>query len=111
MKALRNLVRMLGIVLLTVATAVAAPREAEWKKVDEARQKDQPKTMIELLSAIERAAFAEGVWAEGTRALASRIATEAAIEKEALPIKKLEAAIPGAPEQARPVLHMGLITA
>ncbi|WP_367872288.1 alpha-2-macroglobulin [Luteolibacter sp. Populi] len=83
----------------------AGPRDAEWKKVAEAREKDQPKTMVELLTGIEKAAFADGAWAEGTRALASRIATEAQIEGNAFPIKNLEAAIETAPEQARPVLR------
>ena len=84
---------------------MAGPRDAEWKKVDEAREKDQPKTVMELLSAIEKAAFADGAWAEGTRALASRIAMEAQIEGKAKPIQNLEAAIDAVPEAARPVLR------
>ncbi|WP_052573006.1 alpha-2-macroglobulin family protein, partial [Haloferula sp. BvORR071] len=83
----------------------AGPRDAEWKKIEEARGKDQPKIVIELLTGIEKAAFADGSWAEGTRALASRIAMEAQIEGRAVPIKNLEAAIDTGPEQARPVLR------
>lgn len=94
-----------GLCCLGVAVAVAGPRDAEWKKVDEAREKDQPKTVMELLSAIEKAAFADGFWAEGTRALASRIAMEAQIEGKAKPIQNLEAAIDTVPEGARPVLR------
>lgn len=105
MNAFRSFVRVLVAGLVCLGATVAGPREAEWKKVDEARQKDQPKTVMELLSAIEKAAFADGSWAEGTRALASRIAMEAQIEGEAVPIQKLEAAIDAAPEAARPVLR------
>ncbi len=83
----------------------AGPRDAEWKKIEEARGKDQPKTVMDLLAGIEKAAMADGSWAEGTRALASRIAMQAQIEGKAVPIKELEAAIPGAPEAARPVLR------
>jgi hypothetical protein len=99
------LIRVLAVALLQVGLVKAGPRDAEWKKVDEAREKDQPKTVMELLSAIEKAAFADGSWAEGTRALASRIAAEARIEGKAEPIKQLEAAIDGAPEGARPLLR------
>ena len=38
----------------------AGPRDAEWKKVADARAKDQPKTEIELLTGIEKAALADG---------------------------------------------------
>ncbi|MCW1916440.1 MG2 domain-containing protein [Luteolibacter sp. GHJ8] len=83
----------------------AGPRDADWAKVEEARKQQQPKTAIELLGGIEEAAFADGAWAEGTRALSARIAQEAVIEGLASPVKKLEAAIDTAPEQARPALR------
>ncbi|MCW1887200.1 MG2 domain-containing protein [Luteolibacter flavescens] len=84
---------------------MAGPRDEEWKKVAEAREKDQPQTAIELLAGIEKAAFADGSWAEGTRALVSRIAEGAAIDGKAKPVKDLEAAIGTAPEQAKPLLR------
>lgn len=105
MNAFRRIVRVLGLSLICLGTSCAAPREGQWKQVAEAREKDQPQTMIELLTEIEKAAFADGAWAEGTRALASRIAAEAAIEDGAEPIKRLEEAIDAAPEQSRPVLR------
>lgn len=105
MNAFRSFVRVLVTGLCCLGVAAAGPRDAEWKKVDEARQKDQPKTVMELLSAIEKAAFADGSWAEGTRALASRIAMEAQIEGKAKPIQNLEASIDAVPEGARPVLR------
>ncbi len=105
MKFIRTLFQALGTCFFTLTMAMAGPRDADWKKVTEAREKQQPKTAIELLASIEKAAFADGAWAEGTRALVSRIAQEAAIEQRAVPIKNLEAAIETAPEQARPVLR------
>ena len=105
MNAFQSFVRVLATGLVCLGAAVAGPRDAEWKKVDEAREKDQPKTVMEVLSVIEKAAFADGSWAEGTRALASRIAMEAQIEGKAKPIQNLEAAIDAVPEGARPVLR------
>ena len=54
----------------------AGPRDTEWKKVAAAMSKDQPKTQIELLIEIEKAALAEGKWAEASRVMVQRIATE-----------------------------------
>ena len=68
--------------------------------------KDQPKTQIELLIEIEKAALAEGKWAEASRAMAQRIATEGKIEGAALVIKKLDAELKTAPEQVKPVLRV-----
>ncbi len=84
----------------------AAPRDEEWGKVKEATDQDQLQTAIELLSSIEKAAFAERAWAEGARALATRIALESEVEGKPAAIKKLEASIETAPEKARPVLRV-----
>jgi len=92
-------------VFLVTASLGAGPRDAEWKKVSEAMEKDQPKTQIELLTAIEKAALADGSWAEASRAMAQRIATEGKIEGAALVIKKLDAELKTAPEQVKPVLR------
>ncbi len=105
MKAFRNVIRWFGGGLVVAGLASAGPREGEWKKAEEAREKDQPKTAIELLGEIEKAAFADRAWAEGARALAGRIALEAKIEGEAAPIMRLGAEIGAAPEEVRPVLR------
>ena len=89
-----------------MVTLGAGPRDAEWKKVEEAQKKDQPKTQIELLIGIEKSALAEGKWAEASRAMAQRIATEGKIEGSALVIKKLDAELKTAPEQVKPVLRI-----
>ena len=69
----------------------AGPRDAEWKKVADARAKDQPKTEIELLTGIEKAALADGSWSEASRAMAQRIGIEGKIEGAEFVIKKLDA--------------------
>lgn len=88
-----------------VFALAAGPRDAEWEKVAEARKKDQPKTQIELLTAIEKAALADQAWAEASRALAMRIATEGKIEGPAFVIKKLDAELETAPEKIKPVVR------
>jgi 5-hydroxyisourate hydrolase-like protein (transthyretin family) len=93
-------------VCLVMVALGAGLRDAEWKKVAEAVKKDQPKTQIELLIGIEKAALAEGRWAEASRAMAQRIATEGKIEGAALVIKKLDAELKTAPEQVKPVLRV-----
>jgi 5-hydroxyisourate hydrolase-like protein (transthyretin family) len=105
MNALPFLVRLIVVCCCCLGMAGAGPREEEWKKVAEARANDQPQTVIELLSEIEKSAFAEGAWMEGTRALASRIAAAAEVESLAVAINQLEAAVDGAPEATRPVLR------
>lgn len=89
-----------------MVSLAAGPRDTEWKKVAAAMSKDQPKTQIELLIEIEKAALAEGKWAEASRAMAQRIATEGKIEGAALVIKKLDAELKTAPEQVKPVLRV-----
>ncbi len=63
-------------VCLLMVSLGAGPRDTEWKKGAAAMSKDQPKTQIELLIEIEKAALAEGKWAEASRAMVQRIATE-----------------------------------
>ncbi|MEP4076487.1 alpha-2-macroglobulin family protein [Haloferula sp.] len=91
--------------LLMSVVCSAESREAEWKKVVEARSKDQPKTEMELLVGIEKAAFAEEAWDEGARALVQRIVAEGKVEGYPAAIKKLEDETESAPEQVRPVMR------
>ncbi|MDA7865190.1 hypothetical protein N9062_01565 [Akkermansiaceae bacterium] len=72
--------RILPIWVFLIAIVFGVgPRDAEWKKVEEAQKKDQPKTQIELLAETEKAALADEAWAEAARAVAMRIATEGKI--------------------------------
>ncbi|MDF1713952.1 MAG: alpha-2-macroglobulin family protein [Akkermansiaceae bacterium] len=98
--------RILPIWVFLIAIVFGAgPRDAEWKKVEEAQKKDQPKTQIELLAGIEKAALADEAWAEAARAVAMRIATEGKIEGPGFVIKKLDAELEKAPAQVKPVLR------
>uniref|UniRef100_UPI00055201CA alpha-2-macroglobulin family protein n=1 Tax=Haloferula sp. BvORR071 TaxID=1396141 RepID=UPI00055201CA len=106
----RFLAQAIFLALAAFGFVNAAPRDEDWKTVDEARKQDQPQTAVGLLSSIEKAAFTDGAWSEGARALATRIALEAKVEDgdedTAAPIKKLEAAIETSPEKTRPVLRV-----
>ena len=94
------------MLFITVAHLSAGPRDADWKKVDEARKKSQPKTVMELLRGIEEAAFTDEAWAEGTRAMAARIAEEVRIDNNrVMAVKTLDAEMEKVPEAARSVLR------
>ncbi len=103
MKALLFIFSLWSCILTAMADGVS--REAEWKKVEEARAKDQPKTEIELLSGIEKAALADEAWGEAARAMAQRIAVEGNIEGPGTVIKKLDAELETAPESMKPILR------
>ncbi|MFC7335718.1 alpha-2-macroglobulin family protein [Haloferula chungangensis] len=90
---------------LLTAMADDSPSEAAWRKVWDAREKDQPKTEIELLKEIEKLALTAEDWDEAARAMAQRIATEGQIEGEATVIKKLDAELETAPESMKPILR------
>ena len=101
----RPLVLLLGIVCQ--ASLIAAPRDADWEKVNAAIKNDQPKTAAELLRAIEPQAFADQAWAEGAKAVALRIALEHQPDKEPVEaVRQIAEAIPQAPPPARPVLKL-----
>jgi len=105
-----KLLKAAGVVLLSVAVMAQAPkktREQLWEAVEEAREKDQPKTEMGLLEEIEEAAFAAEAWGEGTRALARRLVLEGKIEgSKAITVKRLDEVLEEAPEPARPVLQV-----
>ena len=56
--------------------APTGPRAAAWKTVDKAIEEGKPKTAIEALGGVERAAVADKAWAEAARAIATRILCE-----------------------------------
>ncbi|MCF7675044.1 MAG: hypothetical protein K9M97_06855, partial [Akkermansiaceae bacterium] len=96
---------MLGIACQ--ASLMAAPREADWDKIDAAIKLDHPKTPAELQRVITPKAFADQAWAEGAKAVALRIALEHNPDKEPIEaVRQIAAAIPQAPPAARPVLKL-----
>ena len=101
--------RLLVFTLLIALSipASAAPREAAWKKVEEAIGNDQPQTAIRLLKPLESAAFAAKAWGEGTKALAMRLTLEGKSTNDAATrINDLAEEIATAPVAARPLLRL-----
>jgi uncharacterized protein YfaS (alpha-2-macroglobulin family) len=86
--------------------AVAGPRDAQWKKVQEAINKGLPRTAITNLEPIISAALREKAYAEAVKAIGERIALEGNIEgnKPEEKITRLEAEIAKAPPEMVPVL-------
>lgn len=98
--------RLIAIFAVLVGTLWAeGPRDAEWKKVEEARKKDQPRTQIKILLEIEKAALDDEAFAEAARALAMRIATEGKIEGKGTVIKKLDAELENSSKGLQPMLR------
>ena len=87
--------------------AVAGPRDAEWKKVQEAMDKGRPQTAIERLEPILEAAKEEKNYAEAIKALAKKIACEGQIQghKAEEKITRLQADIPNWPAASHPILE------
>jgi hypothetical protein len=91
---------------LSPMTSPAAPRDAEWKQVEEHFDNAMPQSAIEALTTIEAAAKAEKAWAEVAKAVAYRITVESEIQghQPEEPIRRYEAALTTAPAEIAPVL-------
>jgi uncharacterized protein YfaS (alpha-2-macroglobulin family) len=85
--------------------AMAGPRDADWKKVDEAIKKGLPKTAIEALQPIIEGALKDKAYAEAAKAIARRITLEGQIQgnKPEEKIVRLEAEIAKAPKELTPI--------
>jgi len=96
----------LTLALLMNSPLHAGPREAQWKRVEEAAAKGLPKTAIEELAPILQGALADHAWAEATKALATRIAFEGMIQgnKPEERILRLQAELAKAPKEMTPML-------
>jgi uncharacterized protein YfaS (alpha-2-macroglobulin family) len=86
---------------------LGGPRDAEWKKVEQAIKQGLPKTAITNLEPIIHAALKEKAYAEATKAVGLRIALEGNIQgnKPEERITRLEAEIVKAPKEMTPVLQ------
>ncbi|MEY4387337.1 MAG: hypothetical protein RLY20_2620 [Verrucomicrobiota bacterium] len=98
------------ITLLVVGlnlAALAAPRDAEWKAVQDAVKKGLPQTAITNLEPIITAAMKEKAYAEATKAIGQKIALEGSIQgnKAEERVVRLEAEIAKAPAEMKPVLQ------
>jgi uncharacterized protein YfaS (alpha-2-macroglobulin family) len=87
--------------------AMAAPRDADWQKVDDAIKKGLPKTAIEELEPIIKQAIAEKKYGEATKAIARRIVLEGNIQgnKPEEKITRMEKEIETAPAEIKPLLQ------
>jgi uncharacterized protein YfaS (alpha-2-macroglobulin family) len=105
---MNHFMRILSILFMTVGLVFGGPRDAEWKKVEEAAEKDLPKTVIELLKPIETQARAEGAWAEAIRANAQRVLADAKIN-EGIDvigrIKAMDQELLTAPAEMKPMMQ------
>ncbi len=98
---------LLAGILAGVAFALAGPREAQWKKVDDAIAKGLPKTAIEHLEPIVEGALADKAYAEAIKAIGKRIALEGTIEgnKPEEKITRMKAEIEKAPAEMKPMME------
>lgn len=84
----------------------AAPRDAEWRQVEDHLFNGLPQSAIEVLAKIETAAKAEEAWAELAKAVAYRVSMEVQIQggHPEEKIHRYEAALATAPAEIAPVL-------
>src|SRR5437762_14286148 len=105
MKLVIEIIALLVMPFL-VLEAGASPRDAQWKKVQDAIQKGLPKTAITNLEPIIQGALKDKAYAEAVKAIGQRIALEGNIQgnKPEEKIVRLEAEIAKAPKEMVPVL-------
>src|ERR1035438_4778991 len=100
-------VPLLGLLLafMLQTPAVAGPRDAQWKAVQDAVNKGLPQTAITNLEPIIAAAMKEKSFAEATKAIGQKIALEGNIQgnKAEERVVRLEAEIAKAPAEMKPV--------
>src|ERR1035441_5623081 len=105
----RAFVQIMGLLLIVIlqAPAVAGPRDAQWKAVQDAVNKGLPQTAITNLEPIIAAAMKEKAYAEATKAIGQKIALEGNIQgnKAEERVVRLKAEIAKAPAEMKPVLQ------
>jgi uncharacterized protein YfaS (alpha-2-macroglobulin family) len=101
----RLLIPLLAV--LSAFPALAGPRDAQWKKVDDAVSKGLPKTAITNLEPIIQGAMRDKAYAEVVKAIGKKIALEGNIQgnKPEEKIVRLEAEIAKAPREMVPVMN------
>lgn len=91
----------------------AAPRETEWKKVEEHFANALPESAIEVLTSLEASAKAEKAWPEVAKAIAYRVVAETQIQGDQpeVRIRLYETALASAPAETIPILKTLLASA
>ncbi len=108
---LRTPLRLAAVSLVAAiayfAVDAAGPRDAQWKKVDEAVNKGLPKTAIEHLNPIIEQAMKDKAWPEAIKAVGKKIALEGNIQgnKPEEKIYRMQAEIEKAPAEMKPVMN------
>src|SRR6266581_6329942 len=95
------------LLLMNLQLFAAGPRDAQWKKVEEAVKKGLPQTAITNLEPIIAGAMKDKAYAEAVKAIGEKIALEGNIQgnKPEEKIFRLEAEIAKAPKEMAPVLE------
>ncbi|HTL57172.1 MAG TPA: MG2 domain-containing protein [Candidatus Limnocylindrales bacterium] len=98
---------LLAILVCFSGKLLAGPRDAEWKKVEEAINKGLPKTAITNLEPIIQGALKDKAYAEAVKAIGKKIALEGNIQgnKPEEKITRLESEITKAPRDMVPVMN------
>jgi len=95
------------LLLVTVRTSAAGPRDDLWNQVDDAIKRGLPKTAIAILDQIIPEALQDQAHAEATKAICRKIALEGQIQggKAEEMIVRLETEIDEAPDPMKPVME------
>jgi uncharacterized protein YfaS (alpha-2-macroglobulin family) len=95
------------LALILQSSAVAGPRDAQWKAVAAAISQGLPQTAITNLDPIIDAAMKERAYAEATKAIGQKIAVEGEIQGNRAEerVARLEAEIAKSPAEMKPVLQ------
>ena len=90
-----------------LSSMLAGPRDAQWKKVDEAVRAGLPKTAVEALDPIIAGALADGAHAEALKAIGRKISLEGSVQggKAEEKIVRFEAELAKAPAELKPLME------
>lgn len=107
---LKHPLRLVAVLMIAgiayLAVDAAGPRDAQWKKVDDAVNKGLPKTAIENLNPIIEQAIRDKAYPEAIKAIGKKIALEGTIQgnKPEEKIYRMQAEIEKAPAEMKPVM-------
>jgi len=105
----RSFAVLVSVVLLFLSPLLAAAgtRDELWKQVDDAMSKGLPKTAVEKLEPIIRAAIEDKAYAEAIKAIGRKIVLEANIQgnRPEERITRLQAEIAAAPAEMQPLMQ------
>lgn len=99
---------VLAVALMTMQPIFGVSRDAQWKEVDQARERGLPQTAIEKLKPIEQAALGERAWGEAAKAIALRLTFEGQIQgnRPEEKIVRLRGEVERAPAELLPMLQL-----